>query len=247
MKYIELRNQIKDLGFEEEAIFTEYPSLFRNAITRACQLIATLVKAPVGSIHLDLTNELGTTTSNISEGSKTNPVVIGDELVTASKFDIVSVAKVSNGTSKEEHYYYDGSAWQVLGRYDLAELSKDENGNVLFDRIERIVVNDGSVGKTFLSYDLEQDHILVMSQSVRADLTLFYYERIIPVTESTQNDFEVQVVYPCEPLVALLAAHYVWLDDDERKAVMYWNEFDQLRQEIEARAFRPKARIVGGI
>lgn len=247
MKYIELKNQIKDLGFEEDAIFTEYPSIFSNAITRACQLIATLVKAPVGSIHLDLTNSLGKTTSNISEGSTTNPVTINDELVTASKFDIVTVNRAVDGTNYEKHYYFDGNAWQVLGRYDLAELSKDESGNVLFDRIERIIINDGSVGKTFLSYDLEQDHVLVMSDSIRYDLTVFYYERIIPVTESTQDDFKVQVVYPCEPLVALLAAHYVWLDDDERKAVMYWNEFDQLRQEIEARAFKPKARIVGGI
>lgn len=195
MNYGELKNEIRDLGFEENQIFNEYPDIFRSAITRACKLIATLVQAPIGKIDLDLTNEANRSAD---------------------------------------------------GRYDLEELSKDEYNNVRFDSIERVVQNTDSGVETFLDYDIVQYKILVLDPSTADNLTIYYKERIVPITSSTLNEYQIQVVYPCEPLVALLAAHYVWLDDDERKAVMYWNEFDQLRQEIEAKAFRLKARVVGG-
>ena len=195
MLYQDLMKEIRDLGFEEDQVFDEYADIIRSSITRACRLIATLVKAPVGSFELDL---------------------------------------------NDEEVYSD------TGKYDLTELTKDNNGNILFDSIDRIVVATDTVDKTFLDYDLEQDKILVLDPSLKEELTVFYNQRIIPITASTQDDFEVQVVYPCEPLVALLASHYVWLDDDERKAILYWNEFDQLRQEIEAKAFKVKARVIGG-
>ena len=34
------------------------------------------------------------------------------------------------------------------------------------------------------------------------------------------------------PLIAPLAAYFLWLDDDERKATMYYNIYDSKRQEI---------------
>ena len=49
------------------------------------------------------------------------------------------------------------------------------------------------------------------------------------------------------PLYTLLAAHYAWLDDDLTKATIYWNEFDDLKNQFIANARIPKrAVIVGG-
>ena len=255
MKYQDLKNEIRDLGFEEDSIFSEYPAIFRSAITRACKVIATIVKAPTGSINLDFTasntvghsHDLGTTTTAITAYSTTNPILINGSYVTAENGDYVVYDDGDDTTTDTDEYIYMNGKWCVRGRYDLAELSKDADGNVLFDSIDRIVSNTSAGTKTFVSYDLVDEHILVLDKDIEQDLTVYYNERILPITEDTDDAYKVQVVYPCEPLVALLAAHYVWLDDDERKAVMYWNEFDQLRQEIEARAFKPKARIVGGI
>ena len=68
------------------------------------------------------------------------------------------------------------------------------------------------------------------------------------VSTSTLDDQKINVADNLRPLVALLAAHYVWLDDDVTKATMYWNEYDQLKNEILGNALRPrKATIVGGI
>lgn len=195
MKYGELKNEIRDLGFEDDAIFIEYLSVIQNAITRACKILASTLKSPVGRIELDLT----------------------DESVKAED-----------------------------GKYDLLELSKDTDGNVRFDSIDRIVEDVGTYIQNYLNYDLVEDHILVVPTNVSKKLIIYYNERIIPITDQTPDDYEIQVVYPFDPLVALLAAHYVWLDDDERKAILYWNEYDQLKAEIMAKAYRPKARIVGG-
>lgn len=169
----------------------ETPKIFTNAITRACKIIASTVKAPTGSLELKLSDD-----------------------------------EFRNDT----------------GRYDLAELSKNDDGFTMFDSIDRVVFND----KTFLNYDLEDGHIFIVSPSLSSDLTVYYNERIIPITSDTSDDYKIQVAYPCEPLVALLSAHYVWLDDDERKAVMYWNEYDQLKQEIMDKVYKIKARVIGG-
>ena len=196
MKYEELKSEIRDLGFEDDSAVSEYLDIINNAITRACKVIATTVKAPTGSIALDLSDE---------------------------------------------------TVYRDDGRYDLYELSKDSHGNVMFDVIDRVVDNLSSGGiKTFSDYDLEDGRTFVVSPSATNNLTIYYKERILPITQDTADDYKIQVAYPCEPLVALLSAHYVWLDDDERKAVMYWNEYDQLKQEILAMAFKPKARIIGG-
>lgn len=196
MKYKDLKREIRDLGFEDDSIFIEYLSIIQTSITRACKVIASTLKSPVGSLQLDLT---------------------------------------------------DDSVRTDDGKYDMRELSKDDDGNVMFDSLDRIVSDEGTYYKNFLNYDMVEDYVLVIPTGISKKLTVYYNERIIPITSDTQDDYDIQVVYPFDPLVALLAAHYVWLDDDERKAILYWNEFDQLKQEIMAKAFKPKARIVGGI
>lgn len=245
----ELKNKIRDLGFDDDSTMAEYADIVNHAIERACKTIALTVKAPVGCIELELSSSLGKTTTPISAGETTNPIVINGESVTAQKFDVVEYdyTTIKNGVTEyhQDHFYFDGTAWQKVGKYDLAELTKDESGNTMFDSIDRIVVNTSYGIDTFVDYDIEDDHILVLNPSVNDTLLVYYNERILPVGDK-DNDYKVQVAYQCEPLVGLLAAHYVWLDDDERKAILYWNEYDQLKQEIMAKALRPRAKVIGG-
>lgn len=72
---------------------------------------------------------------------------------------------------------------------------------------------------------------------------------IIPRIDSDYSDDDY-VYYPdvVDPLYPLLAAHYAWLDDDLTKATIYWNEYDDLKDQIIAMASRPrKAEIIGGV
>ena len=68
------------------------------------------------------------------------------------------------------------------------------------------------------------------------------------ITEDTEDDARIGLADNLQPLIPLLAAHYIWLDDDITKATMYWNEFDQLKEQIIAVCRQPRnAQIVGGV
>lgn len=71
--------------------------------------------------------------------------------------------------------------------------------------------------------------------------------QITRITEDTADDDIIEIPYIIIPLYTLLAAHYAWLDDDITKATMYYNEYDNLKNEIVANANRSRmAEIVGG-
>ena len=67
------------------------------------------------------------------------------------------------------------------------------------------------------------------------------------ITTDTQDTDKINLPDNLMPLIPLLASHYVWLDDDITKAVTYWNEYDQLKDQIIATCKLPrKSRIIGG-
>lgn len=67
------------------------------------------------------------------------------------------------------------------------------------------------------------------------------------VNEDTPDTQKINLADNLQPLVPLLASHYVWLDDDITKATMYWNEYDQLKDQIISVCRMPrKATIEGG-
>lgn len=69
-----------------------------------------------------------------------------------------------------------------------------------------------------------------------------------PLTIDVEDDTKINVPEITEPLVGILAAHYLWLDDDLTKATIYWNEYDDLKtQIIQSAKLVKKAKIVGGI
>lgn len=60
------------------------------------------------------------------------------------------------------------------------------------------------------------------------------------ITADTDDEFEIDLPDKVIDLVPLMAAYFVWLDDDERKATMYWNIADQLRETLLADMTRPQ-------
>lgn len=67
----------------------------------------------------------------------------------------------------------------------------------------------------------------------------------LKVKVTTSDSANMNMATICEPLLPLLAAHYIWLDDDIQKATYYYNEYDSLKQEIVSTAnLRRKATIV---
>lgn len=67
------------------------------------------------------------------------------------------------------------------------------------------------------------------------------------LTASTEDEYELQLPDKVVFLVPLLASYYIWLDDDERKAVMYRNEYDELKDQILTEALTAtRCKVVGG-
>lgn len=74
------------------------------------------------------------------------------------------------------------------------------------------------------------------------------FPKPISITVDTADDSIIDMPDKVIDLIPLLAAYYVWLDDDERKAVYYYNQYDDLKNQILAECQGgSKARIVGGV
>lgn len=67
------------------------------------------------------------------------------------------------------------------------------------------------------------------------------------LTVDSPDETEIDLPSKVTMLLPLLSAYYIWLDDDERKAVMYYNQYDDLCSQLLAeRANGTKMTIMGG-
>ena len=69
------------------------------------------------------------------------------------------------------------------------------------------------------------------------------------VSDDTENDFEIELPDKCVYILPVLASYFVWLDDEERKAVYYWNQWETWKSEFmnEARGRNLKVTMYGGL
>lgn len=68
------------------------------------------------------------------------------------------------------------------------------------------------------------------------------------INDLTEDNFVIELPDNLLVLVPLLAAHFVWLDDDKQKSINYYNDYEDMRQKILNSCFSDvKATITGGI
>lgn len=78
--------------------------------------------------------------------------------------------------------------------------------------------------------------------------TLYEPTRPEYIVDSTPDDFVIELPDNLLVLVPLLAAHFVWLDDDIQKAINYYNDYEDMRQKILNSCLGDtRATITGGI
>lgn len=196
----EFRDQIRDLGFEEDPTMNdEYNEVFINALNRSLDIINTTVKPIVGKLDI------------IQDGTQTGVV-----------------------------------------RYDLSDLCVDSLGNKIFESVYGIPTRVyNNTYSSFNNFTLEQNKIILMDASIVGTFSFFYTQILPEITVDTPDEYIIPIDHEVEQLLPLLTAYYVWLDDDERKAVMYYNQFDSMKNEIlermKERTESGKAEIIGGI
>lgn len=88
---------------------------------------------------------------------------------------------------------------------------------------------------------------IVLRGDLGDNITIYYKKVPTEITSETTDDFEIELDEVVQPLIALLAAYFIWLDDEVQKATMYYNIYDDMKNQILSANQKPMtARFVGG-
>jgi hypothetical protein len=92
----------------------------------------------------------------------------------------------------------------------------------------------------FADFEIVNNSLVYINANIEGDVTFFYRKSPTFVTTSTTDGTVITVDKKAEPLVALLASYYIWNDDDPEKAAKWKNEFEDMRNLIQARSVEHK-------
>ena len=115
----------------------------------------------------------------------------------------------------------------------------------------------------FNDYEIEADDTLVINldkinasiggtDEQKAEYTssfrIFYIADHEPFTETTTLTDDVPLPRKAHHLAALLAAYYIWLDDDQTKAAMYYNQYEEKKGTLlnQSESNRIRVRVLPG-
>ena len=147
------------------------------------------------------------------------------------------------GAKAKTRITQDGTAEGIV-TYDLADITGD------FLKLEIVYRIEEGVLSVFNDYELTEESKVLKDNSLVGTFDFHYIKKLPAVTSSTSPEAEIGVATKVGHLVALLAAHYVWKDDDVQKSTDYWNEYDMLKDdflEAQERERKPKATVIGGL
>ncbi len=128
----------------------------------------------------------------------------------------------------------------------IRDLGFEENSTM--QEYASIVMNAVQRAVQFI-YD---DVVIKLKGYYKRELSTEDYEwkavRPSTITVDTPNDFVIELPDNVVELIPLLASYYVWLDDDQVKAALYWNSYDSHKEDIINGCLRDvKGKIVGGV
>ena len=133
-----------------------------------------------------------------------------------------------DGTDEEYQYY----------------VMPDLTGGMFLDFDDNPVrVDEGEEYVPFGDFYIETGDTIVMDGAIEGTFRIFYKSTHTPYTASTQDSVELPLPLRAHHLAPLLCAYYVWLDDDQQKAIMYYNQYETLANVLLANAQRPRMRV----
>lgn len=197
MNLLEITNELRDLGFEEDATMSEYEEIKLNAINRATWLAFDTVVVPLKGWYK---RNLTTTTSSEVE-TIYEPVEGG----------LKKTVKITTTVTK--------------GR---------EKPTITTETTSEVIEDDG------------KNHPNTVETAEWQ--SVWYPIRPAVLKVGDPDDTEIGIPDNLLRPVALLAAHYLWLDDDEVKAVYYYNEWETfVKSIIDACMQDASGTITGGL
>lgn len=123
----------------------------------------------------------------------------------------------------------------------------DRAGFLRFGETPVLFEKDGEeVWRKFTEYDIEMKRRLVFkADDYKGSFRIYYYKEPTRVTPQTPDSFEFEIPLDSHILLPYLTAYLLWLDDDERKAVMYKNDYESIKSAIQEKDNEPRARVEG--
>lgn len=81
-------------------------------------------------------------------------------------------------------------------------------------------------GISLSDYYYEDETLYIKAPGETVSITYNAVPELIPL--DAEDDYKIDIKMKLMPLLQLMTAYYVWLDDDERKAVYYYNQFQEM-------------------
>lgn len=255
MNYKQLKDEIRDLGFGENADIDELGTIIPNSINRAIQEINQTVSPIIDTYIIE---QDGTEGSLIyydipelvaGEGKAfvdfaDTPVLFSDDERTYKKFNDFEIERGST-------IIIDGS---VAGKFKIFYKKQHTQFSINAQSVEAFTGNGEKD-----TYETNHDIKTISSVTVKgAEITDYVFlkntvvfttppsgEIVITYTINFDN-VELELPLKAHILVPLLASYYIWLEDEKAKAVDYYNQYEKLSQSIQLDQEKPRMRILTG-
>lgn len=95
----------------------------------------------------------------------------------------------------------------------------------------------------FNDFDIESENTIIMSGNYTGTYRVFYVADHEPFTIKSSKGSEIPLPLKAHHLVPLLASYYVWLDDDQAKAEMYYQRYQTELQNAKMEAEKPRMKL----
>ncbi len=122
-------------------------------------------------------------------------------------------------------------------QYDMLELTNDPVGGRTFYAFAEdapVIKRNFETGEICEAADFytEKGTVLYLNAEESGQFEIYYKRYPTKITPDTADSFEVEIAPEACVLMPLLMAYRILKDDDERKAVMYFNEYQNARAEV---------------
>ena len=99
--------------------------------------------------------------------------------------------------------------------------------------------------RKFGDYQIEMGHTIVIKADDYAGMFRIYYNKqCTDITDTTSDAYVPELPNKVHHLVPLLAAYYLWLDDDAAKAAQYYNMYESELALVMQKENAPRMRVV---
>lgn len=148
-----------------------------------------------------------------------------------------------------------GSIFPYIAKYEF-EIDDTDDGYIYLDMSDRdgflsfaetpvLFEQSGTeMFKRFGDYQIEMERTLVIDASKnKGSFRVYYNKNCTQINENTSDAFVPELPLKVHHLIPLLAAYYLWLDDENDKAMLYYQQFRTELDAILSKENAPRMRV----